>query len=63
MLQVDYFGGSAWMWDELRKQYYFHQYDSAQPDLNWRNPKVLEAMEVRITGLDMLTYPRIVSHQ
>ncbi len=38
------FGGPAWTWDETRQQYYFHQFDPGQPDLNWRNPAVLEAM-------------------
>lgn len=38
------FGGPAWTWDETRQQYYFHQFDPGQPDLNWRNPEVQEAM-------------------
>lgn len=38
------FGGPAWTWDETRQQYYFHQFDPAQPDLNWRNPRVQAAM-------------------
>lgn len=38
------FGGSAWAWDEQTKQYYYHAFLKEQPDLNWRNPKVEEAM-------------------
>jgi alpha-glucosidase len=38
------FGGSAWEWDELTQQYYYHAYLKEQPDLNWRNPRVREAM-------------------
>src|SRR5690606_31236394 len=38
------FGGSAWEWDESTGQYYYHAFDKAQPDLNWRNPEVQEAM-------------------
>lgn len=38
------FGGPAWTWDEQRSQYYFHQFDPGQPDLNWRNPAVRAAM-------------------
>jgi alpha-glucosidase len=38
------FGGSAWEFDEQRKQYYLHMFDVRQPDLNWRNPKVRQAM-------------------
>ena len=38
------FGGSGWEWDERTGQYYYHAFLKAQPDLNWRNPEVREAM-------------------
>ncbi len=38
------FGGSAWGWVPARKQYYYHFFYKQQPDLNWRNPAVEEAM-------------------
>jgi alpha-glucosidase len=38
------FGGSAWEWDEASGQYFYHFFFKQQPDLNWRNPKVKEAM-------------------
>lgn len=38
------FGGNAWEWDEKRRQYYYHAFLKEQPDLNWRNPEVQEAM-------------------
>jgi alpha-glucosidase len=38
------FGGSAWQWDERRRQYYLHSFLKEQPDLNWRNPEVRAAM-------------------
>lgn len=38
------FGGSAWQWVPERGEYYFHHYYTEQPDLNWRNPKVREAV-------------------
>lgn len=38
------FGGSAWAWDEATQQYYLHAFLKEQPDLNWRNPEVREAM-------------------
>ncbi|WP_285009869.1 alpha-amylase family glycosyl hydrolase [Pedobacter faecalis] len=38
------FGGSAWEWDEVTGQYYYHGFLKEQPDLNWRNPEVREAM-------------------
>lgn len=37
-------GGSGWTFDESTGQYYLHSFFAAQPDLNWRNPKVREAM-------------------
>ncbi len=38
------FGGSAWEFDVRTGQYYYHAYLREQPDLNWRNPAVREAM-------------------
>jgi alpha-glucosidase len=38
------FGGSAWEWDPNTEQYYLHTYLREQPDLNWRNPAVQDAM-------------------
>jgi alpha-glucosidase len=36
------FGGSAW--EPVGDRYYLHTYLREQPDLNWRNPEVREAM-------------------
>jgi alpha-glucosidase len=36
--------GSAWTYDEVTGQYYLHLFLPEQPDLNWRNPEVVEAM-------------------
>jgi alpha-glucosidase len=38
------FGGSAWKFDPATNQYYYHYFYPQQPDLNWRNPAVKEAM-------------------
>ncbi|MGY0710137.1 alpha-amylase family glycosyl hydrolase [Azospirillum argentinense] len=38
------FGGGAWEWDAATGQYYYHAYLKEQPDLNWRNPALREAM-------------------
>jgi alpha-glucosidase len=38
------FGGSAWELDSNTHQYYYHTFLSVQPDLNWRNPAVRNAM-------------------
>ena len=37
-------GGSAWEWVPARKQFYYHAFYKQQPDLNWRNPAVEDAM-------------------
>ncbi|HEX2911161.1 MAG TPA: alpha-amylase family glycosyl hydrolase [Chloroflexia bacterium] len=41
---ISSFGGSAWEWDEQSGQYYLHSFLTSQPDLNWRNPDVKNAM-------------------
>jgi alpha-glucosidase len=39
------FGGSAWQWDAATGQSYYHAYLKEQPDLNWRNQAVQDAMD------------------
>lgn len=47
------FGGSGWEWDAATRQYYYHAFLKEQPDLNWRNPEVKEAiLEVMRFWLD-----------
>lgn len=38
------FGGSAWEYDPQTGQYYYHFFFKEQPDLNWNNPEVKQAM-------------------
>jgi len=38
------FGGVAWQWEPRRRQYYLHNFLSAQPDLNFHNPDVRRAV-------------------
>jgi alpha-glucosidase len=38
------FGGPGWEWDEKTRQYYYHAFLKEQPDLNWRNPDLQQAM-------------------
>ncbi|EDW00813.1 maltase A3 [Drosophila grimshawi] len=42
---ISVFRGSQWTWHEGRQAYYLHQFHAKQPDLNYRNPKVVEAMK------------------
>ena len=45
---------SNWTWDEQAGQYFFHRFYSSQPDLNYDNPAVQEAMlEVMRFWLDL----------
>jgi alpha-glucosidase len=37
-------GEPAWTWDERTRQWYLHFFLPEQPDLNWANPEVEEAM-------------------
>jgi alpha-glucosidase len=39
------FGGPAWERDEQTGRYYLHSFYAEQPDLNWRNPEVVAAMQ------------------
>ena len=41
---VSTFGGPAWTFDPPSGQWYLHAFASAQPDLNWANPELAEAM-------------------
>lgn len=45
-----YFGGSAWEYCPERGEYFLHQFSKKQPDLNWENTKVRDAV------FDMMTW-------
>lgn len=38
------FGGVAWQWEPRRGQYYLHNFLTSQPDLNFHNPEVQQAV-------------------
>ncbi|ALS79647.1 glucohydrolase [Planococcus kocurii] len=39
-----FFGGLAWDFHEERNQYYLHLFSKKQPDLNWENPELRNAV-------------------
>jgi oligo-1,6-glucosidase len=39
-----HFSGSTWEWDEATGQYYLHVFSRKQPDLNWENAEVRQAV-------------------
>jgi oligo-1,6-glucosidase len=39
-----FFSGSAWEFDETTGEYYLHLFSRKQPDLNWENPEVRQAV-------------------
>ncbi|MES2663278.1 MAG: alpha-amylase family glycosyl hydrolase [Pseudomonadota bacterium] len=41
---LSHFGGSGWEYDAHTEQYFYHAFLKEQPDLNWRNPEVVETM-------------------
>ncbi|KAB0791789.1 hypothetical protein PPYR_03589 [Photinus pyralis] len=47
---ISYFHGPAWKFSEARQLWYLHQFAEGQPDLNYRNPKLVQEMK------DVLTY-------
>lgn len=43
---ISQFRKSAWRWNDERGEFYFHQFLYKQPDLNYRNPNLVEEMKV-----------------
>ncbi|QIZ97545.1 alpha-glucosidase [Leifsonia sp. PS1209] len=39
-----FFSGSAWQLDQASGEYYLHLFSRKQPDLNWENPEVRDAV-------------------
>ena len=62
---------SNWTWDPLAKAYYWHRFFSHQPDLNFDNPRVLEAvlqimqfwLEMGVDGFRLDAIPYLVERE
>ena len=62
---------SNWAWDPISKSYYWHRFFSHQPDLNWDNPAVFEAMwnvmrfwaEMGVDGFRLDAVPYLVERE
>jgi oligo-1,6-glucosidase len=39
-----FFSGPAWQYDERTGEYYLHLFSKSQPDLNWENPEMRQAV-------------------
>ncbi|MCL2808963.1 MAG: alpha-glucosidase [Treponema sp.] len=40
-----FFGGETWEFNDDTREYYLHLFDKKQPDLNYKNPKVIEEVK------------------
>ena len=62
---------SNWTWDDVAKSYYWHRFYSHQPDLNFDNPRVLEAvigvmrfwLDLGVDGLRLDAVPYLVERE
>ncbi|MEX0761616.1 MAG: maltose alpha-D-glucosyltransferase [Dehalococcoidia bacterium] len=65
------FEASNWTWDPIAKSYYWHRFYSHQPDLNYENPRVREAvfrlldfwMEMGVSGLRLDAVPYLFERE
>ncbi|CAL8101472.1 unnamed protein product [Orchesella dallaii] len=68
---ISSFGGSAWEWNEVRQQFYLHQFVAGQPDFNYENPEVLKEMlaamkfwlDLGVDGFRLDTVPSMFEDQ
>ncbi|KAK4008132.1 hypothetical protein OUZ56_013285 [Daphnia magna] len=42
---VSMYNGSAWQWSDLRQEYYLRQFWKNEPDLNYRQPQIIQEMK------------------
>lgn len=46
---ISFFRYSAWRWSNIRKQFYLHQFHYKQPDINYRDPGLVQEMKNVLT--------------
>jgi maltose alpha-D-glucosyltransferase/alpha-amylase len=62
---------SNWTWDPIAKQYYWHRFFSHQPDLNFDNPRVFDAVidvmrfwfDIGVDGVRLDAVPYLVERE
>jgi maltose alpha-D-glucosyltransferase/alpha-amylase len=65
------FESSNWSWDPIAKAYYWHRFYAHQPDLNWDNPEVKQAMfaamdfwlDMGVDGLRLDAVPYLIERE
>jgi len=56
VMQRNVFGESAWTYNDIRQQYYYHAYSVDEPDLNLTNPAVVAELDVSLLTLLFKTF-------
>jgi maltose alpha-D-glucosyltransferase/alpha-amylase len=62
---------SNWTWDPIAQEYFWHRFYSHQPDLNFDNPRVLEAvlgvmkfwLDIGVDGLRLDAVPYLIERE
>nr|CAH0113779.1 unnamed protein product [Daphnia galeata] len=45
---ISLYNGSAWQWSDSRQEYYLRQFWKNEPDLNYRNPQIIQEMKTAV---------------
>lgn len=45
---ISLYNGSAWQWSDSRQEYYLRQFWRNEPDLNYRNPQIIQEMKTAV---------------
>ena len=55
-LKISNDGTPAWTEDSENSKFYYHKYNKNQPDLNYRNPKVVDELKVSLLEFSYLEF-------